>query len=320
MAWAALASMFVTVAGSMWYRPKDFPRWPGWQGVGEVFHFSKFASSVYLLGQLGKGAPEMIIGRAQGMADVAMFSRAGGLIEMFQRMALRPVMFVCMPYFARSDREQGDIAAAYVKSVSYLTAVGWPFLAFMGVAAFSAIRIVYGPQWDAAVPIAQILVVAFALELVHSMSREALLARGQARAANGLQLWMVVLQVLGLLAVVRWGILGAAIGVLVATLLSLVVAQRYLRRHLGVRASMLMRACGHSALVTAVAVAPAVAWALWAGVGVHNYVVFGLVGALMTGCAWVLALKLLDHPFSAEVQLTLQRLKARFVPMAGSGP
>ena len=311
LAWAALATMIVTVASSMWFRPSALPRWPAWAGVAEVFHFSKFASGVYLFGQIGKGAPEMIIGRALGMADVAMFSRAGGLVEMFQRMALRPVMFVCMPYFARSDREQGEIAAAYLKSVSYLTAVGWPFLAFMGIAAFSAIRIVYGPQWDAAVPLAQILVAAFAIELVHAMSREALLARGHARAANSLQIWMVVLQVAGLLAAVRWGITGAAVGVLLATFLGAAVAQAYLKRHLGLSTRQLLRTCGTSLVVTVGAVAPAAMWAAWAGVTLDNYIVFGVLGALLTALSWLAVLSLMDHPVMNEVKATAERLQAK---------
>jgi O-antigen/teichoic acid export membrane protein len=313
LAWATLAAMIVTVGCSMWYRPAHFPRWPGWSGVPEVFHFSKFASLVYLFGQVGKGAPEMIIGRALGMAEVAMFSRAGGLVEMFQRMALRPVMFVCMPYFARNDREQGEIAAAYLKSVSYLTAVGWPFLAFMGIAALSAIRIVYGPQWDAAVPVAQILVAAFAIELVHAMSREALLARGHARSANSLQIWIVLLQVAGLLVAVPHGIQSAALGVCVASLAGAVVAQVYLKRHLGLSTRRLLATCGKSLLVTLGAIAPAAIWALYAGVTLQNYVVFGIFGALLTLLAWLGTLILMDHPVMEEVRSLAARLRNRLL-------
>ena len=318
LAWAALASMVVTVGGSMWFRPSHLPRWPGWSGVAEVFHFSKFASLVYLFGQLGKGAPEMIIGRMLGMADVAMFSRAGGLVEMFQRMVLRPVMFVCMPYFARSDREQGEIAAAYLKSVSYLTAVGWPFLAFLGIAALSAIRIVYGPQWDAAVPVAQILVAAFAIELVHAMSREALLARGHARSANSLQIWMVVLLVAGLLVGVPYGITGAAMGVWVATLLGAVVAQIYLKRHLGLSTRQMLRTCASSLLVTLGAVAPAAVWAFYAGVTLDNYVIFGVLGAMLTLLAWLGTLTLMNHPVMDEVRSVAVRVRERLRPHAAS--
>ena len=312
LAWAGLAGIVVTVLGSMWFRPPELPRWPGLKGVMEVFHFSKFASSVYLFGQLGKGAPEMIIGRAEGMAEVAMFSRAGGLIEMFQRLGLRSVMSVCMPYFAKSDREQGSIGAAYEKSVSYITAVGWPFLAFMGIAAFSAIRLVYGSQWEAAVPLAKILAAAFALELVHLMSREALMARGDAKSANALQIWLVLLQILGLLAVIPGGLIAAAWGYLVASGLGLFVSQWYLRRSFGLKTGAMVRACWPSFLLTLMTCAPTAVWAAMTGVHVGNFIVFGLVGGLLTVLSWFLSLHLLKHPLTAEVSQTLASLKTRF--------
>ncbi|TMH34175.1 MAG: lipopolysaccharide biosynthesis protein [Betaproteobacteria bacterium] len=301
LAWSGLAAIAVTVAGSVWFRPATFPRWPSLLGLAEVFHFSKFASSVYIVGQVGKGAPEMIIGRAQGMVAVAMFSRANGLVEMFNRLALRPVMLVCMPYFAKSDREQGAIAEAYLKSVSYLTAVGWPFLAFMGIAALSAIRIVYGPQWDAAVHPAQILCAAFALELVHVMSREALLARGEARAANSLQIGMLLFQIIGLLAAIPFGIIGAAWGVLAASGCGIYLSQWYLARGIGLRASELLRSCVPSLYLTIGAVAPAAAWAMVTGVTLDNYVSFGVIGGLMTATSWLFTLHLLKHPLMKEI-------------------
>ena len=74
LAWASLAGVMAMVGAALWFRPADHPRWPGLKGVGKVIQFGKFASGIYIFGQIGKGAPEMIIGRAQDLAGVAMFS------------------------------------------------------------------------------------------------------------------------------------------------------------------------------------------------------------------------------------------------------
>lgn len=316
LAWSTVASIAVTVAVSLAYRPRDFPRWPGLKGIPEVFHFSKFASAIYILGQLGKGAPEMIIGRSEGVVAVAMFSRANGLVEMFNRLAMRPVMLVCMPYFANSDRERGGMSDAYLKSVSYLTAVGWPFLAFMGIAALSAIRIVYGDQWDEAVPLARILCAACALELVHVMSREALLARGEARAANNVQIGLLILQVLGLLAVVPFGLQGAAWGVLCASGLGILVSQHQLRR-IGVPASALLAACLPSLGLTSVAIAPVALWVAFRGVGEGEHLVFGALGFAVTALVWLAALLVTRHPLGVELRSAARSLRGRLRPSAG---
>ena len=125
----------------------------------------------------------MVIGRAQDMVGVALFSRASGLVELFNRTVLRAVTPVCMPYFAQSNRQTGSTISGYLMSVSYLTVIGWPFLAFMGIVAYAAIRIVYGSQWMASVPLAQILCAAGAIELIHYLAKDVLISVGDVNVA-----------------------------------------------------------------------------------------------------------------------------------------
>jgi hypothetical protein len=104
----------MTVLVSVLLRPAGFPRWPGLAEIRSVVRFGKHASGIYLFGQAGKSAPEIIIGRALDMPSVAYFSRANGLIEIFHRTVLKAILPVCMPYFARSNREQGNIVPGYL--------------------------------------------------------------------------------------------------------------------------------------------------------------------------------------------------------------
>ena len=146
LAWSSLVGVVVTVGVSIWMRPKNFPRWPGLQGVGRVLHFGKFASGVYIFGQMGKSAPELIVGRIQGMAAVGMLSRGGGLVEIFNRLVMRAVMPVCLPFFAKAVRETGTPRNGLLAATAYITGLGWPFLLCIAVAAFAAVRLMYGPQ------------------------------------------------------------------------------------------------------------------------------------------------------------------------------
>jgi O-antigen/teichoic acid export membrane protein len=311
LAWGSLAGIVVTVAVTTWFRPADFPRWPALAGIGEVFHFGKFASSIYIVGQLGKGAPELVIGRVLGTAAVGIYSRAGGLVEMFNRLLMRPVLQVCMPYFAKSDRDHGSLVPAYLKSVALLTAAGWPLLALLAVLAWPAIRIVYGSQWTAAVVLAQLLCAAAAVELLQTLSREALLAKGEARRANTLQIQLVLLQVLGLAGVLPFGLVGAATGWLVACVLGLAVAQWHLRRGIDLRAGALLRAALPSFVAAAAAALPLLAgtW-LWP-IGEHNYLRWGLAGGALGTALWLAALRLTGHALWDEIVAIAARLRAR---------
>lgn len=302
LACGAVSGIAATAVGSAFFRPAWFPRLPGWRGMGQVFHFSKFAGAVYIVAQVGKGSPELIIGRTQGMADVAIFSRAGGLIEMFNKLALRPLMSVCMPYFANSHRAGQALDQAYLRGVVMVTGLGWPILGFAAIASFSAIRIIYGPQWDGAVPLAQVLCAACALELVHIMSREVLLSKGEARIANNLQLGLVAFQVCGLLLAIPFGLHGAAHGTVAAAAAGTILSQVVLSRHIGLQMGDMLLACRSSLLPTAAAMAPALAWSLGEGVGPNNYVRFGLIGGALSLIAWLVGLRWSRHPLWAEVE------------------
>lgn len=310
LAWSTVAAIAVTVALSIGFRPPGFPRWPRWRGVMAVFNFGKFVSLMYFVSQFARGLPEMIIGRVLGAAEVAMFSRGNGLAEIVNRLVTRSVFAICMPYLAKSDREAGNLARAYVRGVSYLTAVGWPLLAFLGVAAFAAIRIVYGPQWDEAVPVAQVLCLACALELVHCLSREALVTRGLVREANNLQVMLALLLAAGLLAGVPFGLIGAAWGVAAHSALGLVLSHWYLSRHIGLGALALIAGCAPSVALTILTVAPAALWASSHGLGQDSYIVFGLGGGFATAVAWLVALHVLRHPLVGELEHVMRRFRS----------
>ena len=250
LAWSSLAGTLVTVAVAWWFRPAF--RWTlrdGLAGLPEAIAFSKHALSISVLGQAGRNAPEFIIGRAMDMASVAFFSRAGAPLEIFQRIVLRGVRPVCLPYLVRQGGRggQGDLAGGYLRAIGFLAAFGWPFLMLMAAGAYSVIRLMYGPQWMASVPYVKILCAAGAIELVYTFASEALIAAGRVARANLLQFWTQVARVLGVLAVVPFGLAGASWGLLVAALVGAVCSQAMLQRDIGLRWQDVLRACAPAA-------------------------------------------------------------------------
>lgn len=314
LAWSSLAGVMVTVGTATLLRPKGFPRWPGVAGVGRVFHFGKFASGIYVFGQAGKGAPEMIIGRALDMAAVGMFSRAYGLIEIFNRLVLRALMPVYLPYFARSVRETGTPLRGLGTAVSYLTAVGWPFLLVMGVASYPAIRAIYGEQWLEAVPLAQILCLAGALEIIYYPAKEALLAQGKAKESNNLQMIMQSLRVMGLLAAIPFGLEGACWGLLLATGGGALASHWYLSRLAGWSIRAAWTAMNRSLWVTLATVGPLFVMTRVVPIGEHNYLRAGMLICAICSLLWVVSLRLTRHPLWDEVLEIFTVIKAKLGP------
>jgi len=301
LAWSSLAGVVVTVAVAIYFRPAGFPWWPGLPGVGRVIQFGKYASGIYLFGQLGKGAPEMIIGRASGIVSVAFFSRANGLVEVFQRLVLSAVLPVCQPYFASDNRNDSGLLTGYLRSVSYLTVIGWPFLLVIGIIAYAAIRIVYGSQWIDAVPLAQILCAAAFIELAYHLSKEALLAKGEARECNQLQMRVQACLVVGLLAGIPFGLVWACWGVVVGTAASALLTHIQLASSIGLSGALMLRHCLPSLTIAVVSALPVAAWAIIEPISELNFVRFGVLSPLLALVTWLLCLRQLRHPFWDEI-------------------
>jgi O-antigen/teichoic acid export membrane protein len=299
----------VTVGLSVWLRPPGFPRWPGLEGIGHVFQFSKFASGIYMFGELGRGTPQMVIGKTHDMGSVGVFSRANGLVELFDRLVVRAVLPICMPYFARSQREDGSIVTGYLTGVSFLTVIGWPFLSFMGIVSYAAIRIVYGPQWTASVSLAKILCVAGAIDLSYYFAKEALLSIGDAKRSNILQVGLQLSRVLGLLAAVPFGLTGACWGLCVASVVGAWLSHRSLAATIDLGWKDVARTCRPSLYIAVVATAPVAAWALLEGISEANFVRVGFGGGILTGVSWLIALRLFRHPLFDEIVGVLSRFR-----------
>ncbi|MBU6257226.1 MAG: lipopolysaccharide biosynthesis protein [Burkholderiales bacterium] len=313
LAWSSLAGISVTVIISMALRPPAIPRWPSIKGAGEVARFGAYASSLYAIGQLGRGAPEMILGRVLGVTGVAMFSRGGGLMQMFRMLIARAFGPVCMPYFARAARDEGTICDAYCRSSNLLNCLSFTVIGFLGLAAFPLIRIVYGSQWDAAVPLARILCAAGIIEVVHTMAKEALMSGGHIKVATRLQFFQQILQVLGLLFAFPFGLRGACWGTLASTIGTAALSQWHMWIAARFTLKHLWTAVSAGLFVALVALAPLLIFEFTKPADASNYLIRLIIYAPMTAIVWLLVVRWIAHPLWRELINASAPLRARFV-------
>jgi O-antigen/teichoic acid export membrane protein len=309
LAWASLAGVVASVGMTIFLAPARYPAWPAWQGMAEVFRFGKSASTVYVLGQVGKSAPDMIIGYCQNLASVAIFSRANGLVELLNRAVLSAIVPVCLPYFAKGERGEGDLKAGYLKAASYITAIGWPFLVLMAIQAFAMVRALYGPQWLEAVPVSRIICAVGAVELLHFLAKEVLMAAGQVRASVRLQLGLHGYRLVGCVAGLPWGLSGVGWGLLLASVAGAVLSQMHLRRSLGLQWVDVISAHKASAAITLVVGLPLLLLALAVPAHADSFVWTGLLSGGLALVLWLLAVRGLGHGLYPELTRLVGRLK-----------
>lgn len=302
LAWSSLASIVVTVTISLIYRPKDFPRWPKFSGIGTILHFGKHVTGIYVFGQIGKYAPEAVIGRVMDMPSVAFFSRGSGLLDLFNRTVLQAVYPICLPYFAQAKREGRPTRDGYLKAVAMTTGIGWPFFIFVGIAAYSIVRLLYGSQWMASVPLAQILCLSAMILIPFHLATEALIAEGRVDQSNRLQFLVQAVRVSSLLLAFPFGLLGICWGLVTSSCIGAVISLGFLRRMVGLHFRDLLRSCVPSMLTALTTTAPIAIIAFMTEQSETTYLPFLLAGSALTGLAWLVSLMLWKHPFWNEIK------------------
>jgi len=312
LAWGALANTCTNAAIGIALRPPNYPWRPGTAELKRVLGFGTRLTSSTLVETTANAVPELVLGKVQTMTAVGLYSRANGLVSMFARLISDSVNTVAVALFAKNAREANDVGAAFVRANAYMTALGWSFALLTLCMAQPMIRVLYGPQWDGAVPATRILVLAFAASLPATLCFQALLAVG----ATGVLLRAVVCA--GALSVTGAG-LGAlhsmeamTVGLAVSAMLATVVWLRHTQQVLrfrwvtfghGLRQSALVALCaGLSPILMAalVGLQPEkwhLLWVLLAGAGA----LAGFVaGAFLTG-----------HPIRDELRAATRSIAAR---------
>ena len=177
----ALGSLAATATNAMIavaFRPKFFSWLPGVRELSRVLQFGSQMTLSSIVETLSDGAPKLMLGKLQDLAAAGLYSRAGGLVQMFHRLFVDSVRAVCMPWFARQSRECGSLVDPFLKATAYVTAFGWSFCFVLMCLAQPIIRTLYGTQWDACVDLTRLLALAMVFNVPTALCQTALLSCG----------------------------------------------------------------------------------------------------------------------------------------------
>ena len=313
LALGSLASTLINALLAAWFRPSSFPFWPGVRDLRRVFSFGGRISATSLLNAGNGGAHELMLGRLQGLEATALFSRANGLVAMFQRMFLDATQSVATPMFARASREaNGDIRQPLLMAIACVTALGWAFFIGLALLAHPVVRVLYGDQWDTSVQLTRILCVGYALALPAAMCPAALTSVGKVDWTMKLTGAALLVHVTVLLVGTTLGLTAAAMAFSLSYGLGCAIWLRAMQRATGVTWRELAEVCRKS-----IGVASVTALAPWMAVVLFGWEptlrVASLAFASVFGIAlFVAAAKWFDHPIYGElVRLLPARFKRR---------
>lgn len=317
LAFGALAGTLVNATIALGYRPPQFGWRPGFRGIREVVGYGSQISGTTIIADVAISAPELLLGKLQSLVAAGLYSRGNGLAQMFQRLVLDATQVVAMPLFAKATREGQSIEEPFLRSLSYVTALGWSFLIALSLLAFPLTRLLYGDQWDASVPLTRLLASGMMIGLIASMCTPVLMGTGQAKRLLMVTALVVPIHVACIALGAMRSLEGVGIGVVIAQVITVPIWLASIRQAVGFSWSALGITLLRSGVVaSATALAPVCLIVALGWQPARPFV--ALLGALIGGgTLFVLVVRWIRHPFRQELD-RLFILVGSLLPKAGT--
>ena len=158
MAWGAVAGAAAVTIGACASRPAYALIAPTLQGWRPVLAFGGQFTFASVIVQLSESAMLLLIGSMLGLNALGLFNRAYSLVANARTSIFGSLANVAFPVLTARIREGRDIREPYLRACGLLIGIIWPIQGFLVLMAFPIFRVLFGPQWDAAIPLFRLLV------------------------------------------------------------------------------------------------------------------------------------------------------------------
>lgn len=227
--YAHLASTSVNVGLKLY-----FTRWmPSFhfsrKALRELWSFGLGIQTKRLLEFGSSNLDNLLIGRLIGIQALGLYDKAFNTAFRIQQLVSLGAG-TSFRIFAIIHEDVARFAQAYRKMLLTLCVISIPILAGSIAAAPQLFEVMYGERWLPAVPAFQLLCFGTMTRLMSTHASQANEAMGRVWRQASLQGVNMVLIVVGIAIGSRWGILGAAVGVLAARIVVGFLTQDLLRR------------------------------------------------------------------------------------------
>ena len=282
--------------------PETFVIRPGTAYLKEIFSFGGWHSLTAIVRTVGNQGNHAYLGWALGLANLGLFARGAGLVDAFSNALMGSISSVSLSQFSEMVRRGEQVREAVLRYCATQGGLTWPFFAFLAVFAEEIILVLFGAKWLAAAPIARILCVGWIFTLnLHSTVPSLLVASGRVRTLFWTQAFVYILRfVFVVLGAALGGLLGAAAAIAFSALLLLIPYIYLLQKDYGVSGADIAGVSAHSAALTLVAIAPALALQLLPAMSTISPFPTLLLGGGATAAGYLVGCVVLRHPIRSE--------------------
>jgi PST family polysaccharide transporter len=151
-----------------------------------------------------------VIGRRFGATELGYYQVAFSLPEELRNRLSGPLQRILFPAYSRLQNNDEAFRKGVFKSVRVLSTVVVPMGIGMAAVAPDLVRVLYGEQWIAAIPLLQILAVGGVMRALFSLVASIYYAKGRPDLAFKISLYSLPYVALVIVIGSEWGVIGVA--------------------------------------------------------------------------------------------------------------
>lgn len=318
MAWAALAAMVTWVMGCTVWAHSYRARGLGLSEWRRVLPFGVNRTVADVVVQLGMQSANVVIGKVLGLADAGFYSRGYSVINIYREKVVGAISAVAFPAFAREHRERDAAPSLYLRSLVYLTGISWPFFAFAAIMALPIVRILFGSQWGASVPLMRWLCAAAIFGTLIFQCNQFLTAVGRVRMVTVIETQYQLARLGIAIAAAFYSLEAVAASQILVYVIAIVLYYRKLAGYESLRVGKVVKALLPSATITGSScLVPAAMLLLWPRFMINHLFVALLTAAIGSGIGWLLGVVVAKHPLLSEMQQAVSMASTRLRKLQG---
>ena len=305
MAWGSVANSAASLVLSIACRPRQYGYRPTLAGWRPIAGFGLYSTIGSICSEITPNGNDLFVGRFAGLPALGQFSKGMSLAALVNQSLVNAILPVAMTLFAARRRAGLSLAEALPQALALLTGVTWPAFAGLSIIAAPLIHILFGPQWNAAIVPAHVVVFAAAFTSMTAMHASVYAATGAMRPRMTVQLLVTPVQLVLLFVAARHGLLASAYATVLSAAIEFTVSELVVNRLCGTPMRSILAALLPSAAVTATTAAAA-GFAFRRLPPAHGDLVLPLACAVASGVAgWGLGLWISGHPLGREIRAAL---------------
>lgn len=165
--------VFTSIGVFFWnrkYYKVSFVRSIDWSPLKKIYSFASYQFLFEFVNYFSRNLDKLIIGKMLSMDALGAYEKSYRLMQQPLSMITSVIDPVMLPVLKDLQDDKADLANKYNKIIRFVSTISFPTGIILSGCSYEIIKLLYGSQWDAAVPVFRILALSIPLMLVFSTS------------------------------------------------------------------------------------------------------------------------------------------------------